>query len=334
MYLFDIGSVSKKLVAAHRRGVSVQLLIDDGESNKFIRRVRKALGTNKTKRSFVATCDRGCMANGPSVIHAKFYLFSVAGKGRHVSMVSSANPYTGNTFKSWNNNHMIVGDKVVYNSLSKYFTDMLPDKKNLNYYRVTVSGKYALYLYPQKIRRPEDVVLLNVLNRTTCRVTGKGYGSEGRTLVRVANWGWTGARIDVAKRLWKLHDSGCKVQVMVNKGRISRSVLKVLLKKSKNYGQMRVYDAWYDGNNNDIAGLYVHHKTLTINGLLNGRNAKVTWTGSQNLTSLATLTNNDILLRVVDADVTDDYNRNFAYIRDHYTKRMRTVPWVTRIIRR
>jgi len=121
---------------------------------------------------------------------------------------------------------------------------------------------------------------------------------------------------------------------MVNKGRISRSVLKVLLKRSKNYGQMRVYDAWYDGNNNDIAGLYVHHKTLTINGLLNGRNAKVTWTGSQNLTSLATLTNNDILLRVVDADVTDDYNRNFAYIRDHYTKRMRTVPWVTRIVRR
>jgi hypothetical protein len=56
----------------------------------------------------------------------------------------------------------------------------------------------------------------------------------------------------------------------------------------------------------------------------------VTWTGSQNLTGPATLANNDIVMRVVDPAVTDAYNRNFAYIRDNYTRRMRTVPWVTR----
>ncbi|MET0694489.1 MAG: phospholipase D-like domain-containing protein [Propionibacteriaceae bacterium] len=332
MYLFDIGSVAKKLTAATKRGVSVQILIDDGAANKYIRQVKKAAGKNKKARSFVATCDHGCMSDGASAIHAKFYLFSVAGKARYVSMISSANPYTGNTFKSWNNNHTIVGNKVIYDSLSKYFTDMLADKENLNYYRITSSGKYTMYLYPQQIRRPQDVVLLNVLNHTSCKTTAKGYGSNGRTLIRVDNWGWTGSRLDIAKRVWQLHNSGCKVQVLLNKGRTSRSVLKVLLKSSKKYGKLPVYNAWYDANNNGVASLYTHHKTLTINGMISGNNVKVTWTGSQNFTSLGTISNNDMILRVVDAKVTDDYNKNFAYIRDHYARRMYSVPRVARLV--
>ena len=67
-------------------------------------------------------------------------------------MISSANPYTGNTYNSWNNNHTIVGDTTIYNSLTKYFTDMLADRTNLNYFRVTTSGKYTMYLYPQAAR--------------------------------------------------------------------------------------------------------------------------------------------------------------------------------------
>ena len=329
-YLFDLGSVARRLVAAHRRGVSVQILIDDGETNKHIRRVRHALGTNKHARSFVATCRHSCMSNGTSVIHAKFYLFSVAGKARYVSMISSANPYRGNTYNSWNNNHTIVGDTTIYDSLSKYFTDMLRDKKDLNYFRVTKSGKYTIYLYPQAARRSDDIVLMKVLNQTACRPAGKGYGTRGRTLIRVANWGWSTTRLDIANRLWKLHDRGCKVQVMINKGRISRGVLKVLLKRSKKHGKMPVYDAWYDANNNNVAGLYVHDKYLTLNGLLGGKNVKITWTGSQNFTALGTLANNDILLRIVDPAITHAYNVHFAYIRKRATHRMYSVPYMTR----
>ena len=100
----------------------------------------------------------------------------------------------------------------------------------------------------------------------------------------------------------------------------------MLLKRSKKYGRMPVYDAWYDKNNNDVAGLYVHHKMVTINGRLGGKNVKITWTGSQNFTALGTLANNDIILRVVDPAVTDAYNVNFAYIRRNYTHRLRSVP--------
>ncbi len=168
------------------------------------------------------------------------------------------------------------------------------------------------------------------LNRVSCKAA-PGYGNAKRqTLIRVANWGWTTPRLDVARRLWKLHDSGCAVQVMVNSGRISRSVLKVLLKRSKKHGKMPVYNAWRDWRRKAIAGLYVHHKFATINGPISGRNVKLTLTGSQNFTGLGTTANNDLVLRVVDARMLGQYNTNFAYIRDHYTNRMRKVPLVTR----
>ena len=326
-YLFDIPALTTKLIAAHRRGAYVRILIDDGERNPQIRQLRQALGTNKKARSFVATCRHSCMSSTPSN-HAKFYLFSVAGKDRYVSMISSANPYAENTYNSWNNHHTIVGDAKIYNSLRRYFIDMLADRNNPNYFRVTGSGKYTIYIYPRKARRPRDIVMLNVLNQVSCKKTKKGYGTrDRRTMIRVANWGWTGARIDVAHRLWTLHDNGCRVQVMINKGRIAKPVLRVLLKPSRKYGRMPVYDAWHDKNRNDIASLYVHHKMMTINGRLkSGKNVKITWTGSQNFTAGGTLRNNDIVLRIVDPAVVHAYNVNFAYIRRNYTRRLRSVP--------
>jgi phosphatidylserine/phosphatidylglycerophosphate/cardiolipin synthase-like enzyme len=166
---------------------------------------------------------------------------------------------------------------------------------------------------------------MRALNQVTCR-TGRWYGtSDGRTMIRVANWGWTSARIDVARKLVKLKAQGCNVQVMINRGRITRPVLKTLLTKTKR-GQIPVYDGWYDGNNDGFASLYVHHKMMTIDGRMSGRDVKMTWTGSQNFTRPGTTVNTDIVLRIVDPKVTDAYERNFAYIRGKATKRVKRVP--------
>ena len=327
-FLLDIPALTTKLIAAHRRGAYVRILIDNGEKGREIRRLRKVLGTNKKARSFVATCRHGCMSSKPSNQHAKFFLFSVAGKGRLVSMISSANPYGENVYNSWNNHHTIVGDAKIYSSLRTYFIDMMADRNNANYFRVTGSGKYTIYMYPRKARRPKDIVVLRALKQVSCKKTKKGYGTKARrTMVRVANWGWTGARLDVARRLWTLHNHGCKVQVMINRGRIQKDVLQVLLRPSPKYGRMPVYDAWHDRNRDDIASLYVHHKMITIDGRLRkGRHVKITWTGSQNFTAGGTLRNNEIVLRIVDPAVVHAYNVNFAYIRQHHTRRLRAVP--------
>ena len=239
-YLFDSRTLTKKLIAAHRRGAYVRILIDSRERSREIRRLRSALGKNKRARSYVAICRHSCMAGKRSNQHAKFYLFSVAGKARHVSMISSANPWGQNVRNSWNNHHTIVGDAKIFSSLRQYFVDMQADRHDVNYFRLTGSGKYTIYLYPRQARRPEDIVVLHALNQVSCKKTERGYGSSSRkTMIRVANWGWSGARLDVAKRLWRLHDKGCKVQVMINRGRIARNVLHVLLTPSRRYGGCR-----------------------------------------------------------------------------------------------
>lgn len=326
MYLFDIKSVANSLIAADKRGVSVQIVIDGEESNKWIRKVKRALGKNKKSRSFVATCAHSCMSKSKAVIHAKFYTFSVAGQRKYVSILSSANPYTGNTSLSWNNAHTIVGDKIIYDSLNRYFTDMIKDKSNRKYFRSTTSGKYTIWLYPQTPKKPNDIVWMNALNQVKCKTT-KGYGtSDGRTMIRLANWGWSSPRIDVAEKLVQLKAAGCNVQVMINRGRITKPVMKVLLTKTKN-GQIPVYDAWRDSNNDGFASLYVHHKMMTINGRMGAKDVKITWTGSQNFTGPGTYTNTDIVLRIIDPRVTMAYEKNFAYIRGKATKRVTRMPW-------
>lgn len=326
MYLFDIKSVANSLIKADKRGVSVQIIIDGEESNKWIRKVKRALGKNKKSRSFVATCKHSCLSNSKAVIHAKFYTFSVAGQRKYVSIISSANPYTGNTSLSWNNAHAIVGDKIIFDSLNQYFTDMLRDKPNRKYWRSTTSGKYTIWMYPQTPKKTNDVVWMNALNQVKCK-TSKGYGTkDGRTMIRLANWGWSSPRIDIAKKLVELKGKGCNVQVMINRGRITKPVMKALLKNTK-HGKTPIYDAWRDGNNDGFASLYVHHKMMTINGRMGKKDVRITWTGSQNFTGPGTFTNTDIVLRILDSKVTKAYEENFAYIRGHYTRRVVRMPW-------
>jgi len=66
---------------------------------------------------------------------------------------------------------------------------------------------------------------------------------------------------------------------------------------------------------------------MTINGRMGGKDVRITWTGSQNFTGPGTLTNTDLVLRIIDPKVTAAYEKNFAYIRGKATKRMKKVPW-------
>ncbi|MDN5804320.1 MAG: hypothetical protein L0H26_07020 [Microlunatus sp.] len=45
MYLFNQYSTADRLISAHRRGVNVQFLIDDGAAHGALSKLKKALGT-------------------------------------------------------------------------------------------------------------------------------------------------------------------------------------------------------------------------------------------------------------------------------------------------
>ena len=269
MYLFSQKSTADRLIAAHRRGVNVHFLIDNGAEGAQLARLRKAFGTSKARRSYVLKCNRGgCMSNYPyATIHVKYYLFSQVGAAKNVSIISSANPHRVNIYNSFNNSHTIVeGAKpVIYKQLMTYFRDMTLNRQNHRYGddKTTTNGPFTVYIYPQ--RTSKNVQYLDVLNTVQCRTR---LGSKGRTVVRMNMWGFTNPRMDVAKKLWSLHNAGCKVDVTLNRGRASRTIMRQLLTKSSRYGQMVVEDAWKDKNRNDYGEQYTHHKSMIINGRL------------------------------------------------------------------
>ncbi len=337
MYLFNDNTMLKRLVAAKKRGVKVQLVIDDGADAPQVKKLKKALGTTRNYNgSFVFQCKRSCMSNYPwSTVHGKVYAFSQVGNAKNVTIISSANPHGVNIYNSWNNSHTIVNNAVIYTAMRKYFLDTTKDRSNYNYgnqFRssgggvdkngIISNGKYQITLFP---RRPARIAYLDVLNKVSCR-TASNYGSGGRTVVRMGMWGFTNPRMDVAKRLWALHNAGCKVDVTMNRGRASRTIMRQLLVKSKKYGQMRVEDAWKDKNRNDYGELYIHHKALIVNGRIYGKDQRIVWTGSQNLTSNGSLYNDDLILRIVDSGTYFAYSRNLSYIQAHYAKRLRKTP--------
>ncbi|HEX8508691.1 MAG TPA: phospholipase D-like domain-containing protein [Propionibacteriaceae bacterium] len=328
-YLFDLDSSADALIAAHKRGVNVHLLIDDNPVSAQSKRVRTALGNKRSARSYLVRCKNSCMSSKTSVMHAKFFMFSQSGLSRNVSMISAANLYTGNTFTSWNNLHTLVGDTTMYASLSRYFDDMLPDIDRPNYYRTTTSGAYKAYFFPRRaVAGTADVPLLDVLNHVRCTGAAAGYGtSKGRTVVRIAQWGWSAARLDIARRLWTLHDQGCAVEVILNNFQTGVRVTQTLLRPSRTRGVMRVYNAGIDSNGNGKRDLYMHHKVLTVNGVWFGRrNTRVVYTGSANLTGPGLLANNEILLRIMGTPTYNAYAGNLGYIRDRWTRRVTRAP--------
>ena len=326
MYLFSQKSTADRLIAAHKRGVNVRFLIDNGAEGAQLTRLRKAFGTSKARRSFVVKCNRGgCMSDYPyATIHNKYYLFSQVGTAKNVSIISSANPHRVNIYNSFNNSHTIVeGSKpVIYNRLMKYFNDMTLNRQNHAYGngKNTTNGPFTVYIYPQ--RTSKNVQYLDVLNTVKCSTT---LGSKRRTVVRMNMWGFTNPRMDVAKKLWSLHNAGCKVDVTLNRGRASRTIMRQLLKKSPRYGQMVVEDAWRDKNRNDYGEQYTHHKAMIVNGYVQGKNQRVVWTGSQNLTSNGSLYNDDMILRVVGTGYYNVYSSNFSYIQKK-SKRLKKTP--------
>jgi len=326
MYLFSQKSTADRLIAAHKRGVNVHFLIDNGAEGAQLARLRKAFGTSKARRSYVVKCNRGgCMSDYPyATIHVKYYLFSQVGAAKNVSIISSANPHRVNIYNSFNNSHTIVegSNPVIYNRLMQYFSDMTLNRQNHSYGngKNATNGPFTVYIYPQ--RTSKNVQYLDVLNTVKCRTT---LGSNRRTVIRMNMWGFTNPRMDVAKRLWSLHNQGCKVDVTLNRGRASRTIMRQLLVKSSRYGQMVVEDAWKDKNRNDYGEQYTHHKAMIINGYVQGKNQRVSWTGSQNLTSNGSLYNDDMILRVAGTGYYNAYSSNFSYIQKK-SKRLRKTP--------
>lgn len=323
-YSFTFNNTVDKLIAARARGASVRVLIDNRKTSPETARLARALGSDTRRGSFVKRCRYSCMSREPSLMHAKLYTFSQAGSSRLVSMMGSANLAFSSAPSSWNNLHTLVGDATVYNSLNRYFDDMLRDVHNPNYYRSTSSGAHRVFFLPKADTGGVDnTAIMGALNQVSCTGAAAGYGNQGRTVIRVGMYHWSASQADIAEKLNQLRGRGCDVQVVTNVPIAATSVMKALLRRSSRYGVMPVYDALTDKDRDGTPERYVHHKAVIINGkLANNPRAKVVYSGSQNFTANSVHRNNEILFRVSRAATCDAYLANLATIRDRHTRRV------------
>ena len=300
-YSWDHAASLAAIEAADARGVTVKLVMWEGRADTpEIARLSKALNDGKTPGSFLKACKGSCL--GPrsgdvGVHHAKVFTFSEVltptGTVKYVSTFGSANLTTTNAAYSFNINHIVQNDPKLYAELNAYVALMPADRDRRGAkVRTVSSGQYVLYLYPQLSYKPD--VILDTLNATSCKAPA-GYGSGGRTRIRVAMFSWSYGRVAVAKRLVRLRTAGCNVGVIVTNDvaarRIDRRVLSILIN-----GKVGVWDGYQVRRNQAL--MYQHGKTLIIDGKVGGKGQKLTFAGSANWTRNALDTNAETVVRV------------------------------------
>lgn len=295
-YSLDITQVVDALIAAHNRGAAVRVAVWNERAHFYeTQRLVQALGTNVAARSYVKVCLGSCLKTGADTgrQHAKAVaipkLLGPNGKWiTNVTFIGSANPTYSNTVSSWNSVRLIVGDAKIYAATQRYLYAMRLDRTQALPASVT-SGSYTVYFSPSKLK---DDAVLKTLKATKCKAP-KGYGSKGKTVIRIAMYEWSTGRKPIATQLVKLKKQGCDIRVILNDlNNHNHVVIVPILKK----GGIPVEDGRVDANKDGKAELYVHDKTLLISGKVSGKGRTMTFMGSRNWTNNSVDTNTELMV--------------------------------------
>ena len=292
---FDDWGIAKALVAARKRGVSVQVIAAKG-ANKGIpswRWLRKKLGSKLYRRgypitremhSFARQCPGSCRGPGGTP-HAKYFLFDNVG-ARHTRKVvvqTSAN-LTEMAFDGQWNQAQVMHSSRAYSDFYGVFYQAAARRRLLQPYHVAAMGSVVNYFFPRpRATVAQDPVMQN-LNAVNCRGATTGSGN-GRTMIRIIQYAIYGERgVWIAKKLRHLWEAGCDVAIIYSVA--SRPVLSILRKRAGRGAvpmrQSVVKDPW--GN----LVKYNHSKWMTIAGHWAVSTADyVTFNGSANWSDVA-----------------------------------------------
>lgn len=295
MYHFSSMDTAAQLVAAAKRHVSVQVVLDH-ESTAYaaFKRLKRGLGTDTKKASWVVVCDedRGCI--GPEFNHNKFFLFSTTGGAQDMVVQTSANATDGARDTQWND-ALVLRDPAVYAAYLSYFQDLAAQHHKLDYHRTVQAGRYRLDFFPWAKGDP----ISQALDQVSC--TG---GTRIRLSLGHFTWG------PIARRLWKLDDAGCQVQVVFDI--IGPKTLGALTKKGGRHGNPETRYLTEGGRTT-----YAHSKYLLIDGQYQGRPQKVVFTGSNNYTTVGFHGHDEAMITVADPQLEQEYAGNFDAVFKH-----------------
>ncbi|MYS08311.1 hypothetical protein GTW71_18140 [Streptomyces sp. SID6041] len=342
LYLFHSVYLANKLGDAHKRGVTVQVVVDADSRSTGLETLKTRLADPAgAPGSWVRTCkpEEACLALDPgttaadpngtydNVNHNKFFLFSrTRGKGDvavdDVVVQGSGNLTSQDTDDWWNDALTVVGNAELFTAYRGYFDDLAAAAVGqipqvAEYAHDTQAGKAKVYFFP---RSGTDTVV-NILGTVapvgtpdSCGGNSPGFGTaDGRTRIRIAQGHTT--RPDVAKKLWELANAGCDIEIVYRSldnwttdDKPMGQVANWLTRPVTGKGRITLHQL----DNDKRGGSDSHTKYLLIEGTYNGGpNKKIVFTGSHTYTTTALRYNDETLLKYEDATVFDAYVGNF-----------------------
>ena len=336
IYSLDRIPVASALVAAHRRGVRVQMLLNDHWENGAVRMLRNEVGKNPRRDSFVYKCKQSCRgaANEFNNLHSKFYLFSQAGTSEDVVAVGSANMTRNAAIHQWNDLYFTAGDHELFRQFVGLFNDMRKDydtrQEPIAFCGTPANAlacddsldKHTAVAFP-RVSRPKDDLVVHLLDRVRCLTPDPVTGAVTRTRLALSMHTMRGNRGDyLAEAIRQKWEQGCDVRVTYGLiGYHTKGVIAAPTKRGRiplrSTGMDFNLDDNFDLNNDGIDDLildyYSHQKYLVIEGTFNGvPNTSMVLTGSVNWSSLSTA-NDEVWFTVRGPVVAKKYLRNFDY---------------------
>jgi len=338
MYYADDATIPNALIAAHQRGVDVQVIFDGRETTEALwPSLTAELGTSLSAASWALACPsgRGCIGNRligdvDSINHNKFFLFSSTGGAADVIVQSSANLHTGRDgLGGWNNALVLVGNTAAYDYYDGYFDDLKTRVVNNNYYDTRTplqAGSAKIFFYPRQeqsgtnpYQNPAEDTIYTILSNVDCfgnTTVGTQDGTH-RTIIRVAMSIFS--RDYLAQKLWDLDAAGCYVEVVETYhpgSSLEVSAMKKLLADAGGYNGpvVRYYC--------DTDSIWIHSKYFEVEGVYYDKpDRKIVWTGSHNWSTNSLRQSDEAILQLENGAVFDAYTANFRQIRDSSTIR-------------
>lgn len=289
-WTFQDWAIARALVAAHKRGVSVQVIAAKKPNRphrpwKFLRSKLKSrlnlAGHPETrgKWSFARHCYGSCRGHGGTP-HSKYLLATKVGsRHRTITMQTSAN-LTKMAYQGQWNHATTTWNRGVHSSFSKIFAQSRLDKPvRGGAYRAYQNGPIRSIFFPRPRTTATGDPIMRTLRHVNCKGATAG-STGGRTRIRVIQYAIYDKRgVWIAKRLRNLWNAGCDVKIIF--AAVNRPVLNILKSRSGR-GPVPMRQSVIRNASGDIVK-YNHNKWLTITGRYGAsRGAYVTLTGSAN----------------------------------------------------
>lgn len=318
IYSFDRMDMAEALIKARRRGVQVQVLLNDHQVTRAQRRMKRAIGRNPEKKNFVYECVASCRGRRDN-LHTKFYLFSGPGAATDVIMTGSAN-LTLNAVKwQWNDLFVMRKKPRLYDEFQRVFNDMRRDwSKNRPFLEFCgnpdgepckrTSSNQFTQVFPINITRDGDPAM-EALNSTRC---------AGGTKVRLSMHTMRGPRAEkIAERLRAMYARGCNIRVLYG---LMGFPVKRKLGAVTSRGRIPLRSTGYDYNEDGDVDRYTHQKYLTVKGNWGGRKGvSVVFTGSSNWSNKG-LGGDEIVFNTFGPGNVSEYNANFDYMWNNHSR--------------